>query len=151
MAHRHPPKWVAICFRGPVLNQGPYMGVAVGASHPFSIYLPGFLLNELFSEFCLAKNSKAVSEKIGCQVIQAVTKLYPRSLEVTFPTFEGVTFSPSQKGHKELPGCFCFLNFERNEYLFGSQTLEYQFLGGSSHDRRKCLITMDHGDCKFPK
>ncbi len=26
---------------------------------------------------------------------------YPRSLEVTFTTFEGVTFSPSQKGHQQ--------------------------------------------------
>ena len=46
------------------------------------------------------------------QVIEVVTQLDPRSLEVTFSTLERFTFSPSQKGHKELPGSleFNFLN-----------------------------------------
>ena len=39
------------------------------------------------------------------QVIQSVTFLSP--IVGGHLTFEGVTFSPSQKGHKELPGRCC--------------------------------------------
>ena len=38
------------------------------------------------------------------QVIQAVTQLDPETLEVTNNLWVRITFSSSQRGHKELPG-----------------------------------------------
>ena len=62
------------------------------------------------------------------QVIQVVTKLHPQTLEVTIQPFERVTFSPSQKGHKELPGN----RFSNLEIIFNSK-LKFEILVFSSH------------------
>ena len=43
---------------------------------------------------------------IHLQVIQAATQVDPGALEVTNNNWKDHVNSPSQKGHKELPGCF---------------------------------------------
>ena len=64
----------------------------------------------------------------------AVTKLHPQTLEVTYITIEKGHGSPSQKGHRELPGTvdhiriICHMIPTYIEYAPSSKQLMYDIL-----------------------